>query len=100
MRLQHPQGIDHHDGVLYLADTYNNKIKIKRVFPNTRGVSTFLGTGESGHRDGEGAEATFHEPSGVSVAMGRVFVADTNNHAIRVADLETGAVSTLELKGV
>ena len=100
VRLQHPQGIDHHDGVLYLADTYNNKIKIKRVFPNTRGVSTFLGTGEPGHRDGEGAEATFHEPSGVSVAMGRVFVADTNNHAIRVADLETGAVSTLELKGV
>ena len=98
VRLQHPQGVDHHDGVIYVADTYNNKIK--RLFPNTRSVITFLGTGEPGHRDGEGAEATFHEPSGVSVAAGRVFVADTNNHAIRVADLETGAVSTLELNGV
>ena len=98
VRLQHPQGIDHHDGVLYVADTYNNKIK--RVVPNTRGVATFLGSGEPGRRDGVGVEAEFHEPSGVSVTAGRVFVADTNNHAVRVADLETGMVGTLELKGL
>ncbi len=98
VRLQHPQGIDHHDGVLYVADTYNNKVK--RVFPNTRSVVTFAGSGEPGHRDGEASEAALHEPSGVSVAAGRVFVADTNNHAIRTVDLETGAVGTLELRGV
>ena len=98
VRLQHPQGIDHHDGILYVADTYNNKVK--RLFPNTRSVISFAGTGEPGHRDGEGAEAAFHEPSGVSVAAGRVFVADTNNHAVRTVDLETGVVSTLELRGV
>jgi hypothetical protein len=35
----------------------------------------------------------------VSVAGGRVYVADTNNHAIRVASLATGEVRTLALSG-
>ena len=98
VRLQHPIGIHYHDGVLYIADTYNNKVK--RVFPQTRSVLTMLGTGEPGYLDGEAGEALFHEPGDVSVADGKLYVADTNNHAIRVADLETGEVSTLELKGL
>ena len=98
VRLQHAQGICFHDGVLYVADTYNNKIK--RVFPQTRSVITLLGTGEPGYRDGEGSQALFHEPSGVSIAVGKLYIADTNNHAIRVADLAILEVSTLELKGL
>ena len=98
VRLQHPLGIQFHDGVLYLADTYNNKIK--KVLPLTRSVLTFLGTGEAGHRDGDGGQALFHEPGDVSVAAGKLYIADTNNHAIRVADLKTGEVSTLELRGL
>ncbi len=98
VRLQHPLGIHYHEGVLYIADTYNNKIK--KVFPHTRSVVTFLGAGEPGYRDGEGSQALFHEPGDVSVAAGKLYIADTNNHAIRVADLDTGVVSTLELKGL
>ncbi len=98
VRLQHPIGIHYHDGVLYIADTYNNKVK--RVFPQTRSVLTMLGTGEPGYLDGEASEALFHEPGDVSVAAGKLYVADTNNHAIRVADLETGEVSTLEIRGL
>ena len=98
VRLQHPIGIHFHDGVLYIADTYNNKIK--RVFPQTRSVLTMLGTGEPGYLDDEANQALFHEPGGVSVAAGKLYVADTNNHAIRVADLDTGEVGTLELRGV
>ena len=98
VRLQHPIGIHFHDGVLYVADTYNNKIK--RVFPQTRSVLTMLGTGEPGYLDDEANQALFHEPGGVSVAAGKLYVADTNNHAIRVADLDTGEVGTLELRGV
>ena len=96
--LQHPLGVGWHDGVLYVADTYNNKIK--RLYANTRHVLTFLGTGEAGHRDGPGSQSAFHEPCDVSIAAGRLYVADTNNHAVRVADLETGEVSTLELRGL
>ena len=98
VRLQHPLGIHYYDGVLYVADTYNNKIK--RAFPNTRSVLTLLGTGEAGFRDGEGNQALFHEPTDVSVAAGKLYIADTNNHAIRVADLSTNEVISLELKGL
>jgi len=95
-RLQHPLGVVFHEGVLYVADTYNNKIK--KLFPAVQQVVTFLGTGEAGLRDGE--RPLFDEPGGLSVAHGKLYIADTNNHVIRVADLQTGHVTTLELKGV
>ena len=96
VRLQHPLGVEYHDGLLYVADTYNNKIK--RVSPKDRSSETFLGTGESGMRDGD--HATFNEPSGVSVAFDKLYIADTNNHLIRVADLNTRRVETLQIKGL
>ena len=99
VRLQHPIGITHLDGTLYITDTYNHKIK--RILPGMRSSFTMLGAGELGHRDGPGAtQAQFSEPSGLSIANGKMYIADTNNHLIRVADLETNEVSTLELKGI
>jgi hypothetical protein len=98
VRLQHPIGITNFDGTLFVADTYNHKIK--RVLPATRSAFTLLGTGEPGHRDGPGNQALFSEPSGLSIAGGRVYIADTNNHVIRVVDLETSEVSTLDLAGL
>ena len=75
-----------------MADTYNSKIK--RLDPVTRAVTTFLG-GDRGWQDGVGAEARFDEPGGLSIAQGQLYIADTNNHLIRVADLVTGRVRTL-----
>jgi len=98
VRMQHPIGITHHDGVLYVADTYNHKIK--RVLPKTRSAFTVAGTGSPGHVDGPFAQARFSEPCGLSIANGKMYIADTNNHTIRVADLETSEVATLELEGL
>ena len=89
------RGIDLHDGVLYVTDTYNSKVK--RVFPATRGATTLLGTGSPGHKDGPGSTAEFDEPAGISVADGKLYIADTNNHAIRTADLASLEVTTLVL---
>jgi hypothetical protein len=36
----------------------------------------------------------------LSIAAGKLYIADTNNHAIRVVDLATGEASTLALKGL
>jgi len=96
VRLQHPLGVAYHDGWLYVADTYNNKIK--RVSPKDRTSETFAGTGENGMRDGD--RATLNEPGGVSVASGKLYVADTNNHLIRIIDLKTRRVETLQIKGL
>ncbi|MBN1679299.1 MAG: redoxin domain-containing protein [Anaerolineae bacterium] len=91
--LQHALGITlADDGYLYVADTYNNKIK--RIDPESRESVTFLGTGEEGFADGD--QPLFYEPGGIDFAGGKLYIADTNNHAIRVADLETGEVSTVE----
>ncbi len=98
VRLQHPIGITHFDGTLDVADTYNHKIK--KVLPVTRGAFTLLGTGVSGHQAGPGNQAQFSEPSGLSIAGGKIYIADTNNHAIRVADLDGSEVATLELTGL
>ena len=104
VRLQHPIGIEWHNGELFIADTYNHKIK--KVLPLTRSVQTTLGSGAMGLHDGASRLATFSEPSGLSFATfddGRdplLFIADTNNHAIRVADLKADEVRTLEMQRV
>ncbi len=94
--LQHPQGLCVAGGVVYLADTYNNKIK--RLDPATRACETFAGTGESGLADGPRLDARFREPAGITAGGGRLWVADTGNHALRVIDLATGEVTTLEIR--
>lgn len=97
VRLQHPLGVTvADDGALYVADTYNNKIK--RIDPATRSSETFVGTGEPGAADGESAQ--FYEPGGLDYADGKLYVADTNNHAIRVVDLATRSVSTVSFPNV
>ena len=93
VRLQHCLGVTFAGGVLYVADSYNNKIKACN--PKTREVRSFAGTGKRGDQDGP---AQFYEPGGLSVAGNSLFVADTNNHKIRVVDLDTKAVTTLDLK--
>jgi DNA-binding beta-propeller fold protein YncE len=98
VRLQHPLGVAWHAGALYVADTYNHKIK--RLDPGTAECRAFAGTGEAGRADGDRRAARFSEPSGVSAANGRLYVADTNSHAIRVVDLERGEVTTLALSGL
>ncbi len=97
VRLQHPIGVTFLEGALYVADTYNNKIK--RIDIEERSSTAVAGKGEVGFRDGWAGEACFDDPSGLSAAGGRLYIADTNNHAIRVLDLETEQVSTLELTG-
>jgi DNA-binding beta-propeller fold protein YncE len=94
-RFQHPIGVEHDEGLLYVADTYNHKVKV--VDPGEGVVRTLIGTGTAGRSDGMAAEAELNEPNDVALLDGLVYVADTNNHLIRVLDPSTGLVSTLEL---
>lgn len=98
VRLQHPLGLAWHNGNLYVADTYNHKIKV--VDPKTRQSRSFLGSGMPGKQDGPEAAASFFEPSGLTVVGEKLFITDTNNHAIRVVDLKTKQVTTLSLQGL
>ena len=96
VRLQHPLGLALEGGRLFVADTYNHKVKT--LDPRTGRVSTFAGTGRPGQADG--ARAEFYEPGGLSVANGKLYVADTNNHAVRVIDFKTRSTQTLVMRGL
>ena len=100
VRLQHPFGVAQHAGRLYVADTYNSKIK--GLDPATRRVTTLWGGDSRGLVDGPGPTARFNEPEGLSIAGSRLYIADTNNHAIRVVDLAdpAGPVQTVALLGL
>jgi DNA-binding beta-propeller fold protein YncE len=98
VRLQHPLGVawlagPGGAGRLFIGDTYNHRIKL--LDPSTRRVTAFAGSGVPGHRDGPALAAQFYEPGGLSVAGRTLYVADTNNHAIRTVDVESGEVGTV-----
>lgn len=98
VRLQHPLGVAYANGKLYVADTYNHKIKELTIA--TRTCRTLAGSGERGTRNGAPLVAQFNEPGGITATSAALYVADTNNHLLRRIDLTNRLVSTLELKGL
>ena len=96
VKLQHPLGVLYDDGALYVADTYNHKIK--KLDPYSRRCETLVGTGQAGPDDGPARQARLNEPSGLALAQDKLYIADTNNHRVRVFDLASGLVSTLEVE--
>ncbi|MFA5260372.1 MAG: thioredoxin-like domain-containing protein [Candidatus Omnitrophota bacterium] len=96
-RLQHPLGICKTPESLFIADTYNNKIRMFSLADST--LNTLSGDIRSGFKDGLFQQALFNEPGGLSYMKNQIFIADTNNHSIRVLDLENKRVGTMPLKG-
>ena len=83
VRLQHDLGVAWHDGRIYIADTYNGKIKV--LDPSKGSVTTLVG--------GD----TLEEPGGLSVGGDTLYVADTDHGRIVSVDLKTGKATPLAL---
>ena len=96
--LQHAAGLAFAGTELYVADTYNNKIKL--LEPTSGQVNTLIGSGTAGWQDGPFEQARLFEPEGVQELNGRLYIADTNNHLVRVAVLDTRQVHTFQLRGL
>ncbi|MCY3831634.1 MAG: thioredoxin-like domain-containing protein [Chloroflexi bacterium] len=96
--LQHALGVEGGpDGEIYIADTYNSRIKV--IPAGETGTQTLFGRGGAGgYMDGEPHLVQFDEPGGLSYADGILYVADTNNHVVRAIDLEAGLVDTFEFR--
>ncbi|XP_054272823.1 NHL repeat-containing protein 2 [Macrosteles quadrilineatus] len=86
-KLQHPLAVawSDHKQLLYVADSYNHKIKAIDV--STRNCTTLTGP-----------DLTFNEPGGLCTSENLLYVADTNNHCIKVINLEDNTVKNMELK--
>ena len=85
--LQHPLDVAAAEGHLYVADTYNNKIK-----------AIELGSMRTRTIFGDGSRAVLSEPAGLAVDGGELFIADTNNHRLLLGDLKTGALRPFALR--
>ena len=96
VRLQHPLGVTYDNGSLFVADTYNHKIK--KINISQRSAESWLGTGKPGLKDGKSPQ--FYEPGGLSIANGKMYIADTDNQAIRVVDLKSRDTKTLVIAGL
>lgn len=81
-------------GSLYIADAGNNRI---RKVSSAGIITTIAGTGTAGFSgdNGPAAAAKLNQPEGVSVdASGNIYIADANNHRIRMIDL-SGTITTV-----
>jgi sugar lactone lactonase YvrE len=84
-------------GTVYVADTGNHAI---REMASPGSVTTLAGSaGQEGDADGTGSQALFAYPHGVAVdGSGHIYIADTNNNAIRESTT-AGVVTTLAGNG-
>ncbi|KAK0161514.1 hypothetical protein PV327_009976 [Microctonus hyperodae] len=93
VKLQHPLGVawDSSKNIIYVADTYNHKIKIVDV----------AGKCETLCGDGKPTKShTFDEPSGLAVLpkTNALLIADTNNHCIKMLDRNDGSITTISIE--
>lgn len=79
-------------GNVYVADTYNNRI---RKITQTGVVTTLAGSDSTGHLNGNGLAASFWEPSGVTTdAEGSLYVTDKGNNLIRKISITGYTISS------
>jgi len=84
------------DGVLYVSDTLNHRIR--RIDLGQGTIETIAGTGEAGYAgdDGPAIEAELNNPRKLTLGPdGRLYVGDELNHRIRAIDLESGDITTV-----
>ncbi|QRK09523.1 hypothetical protein JQX13_05140 [Archangium violaceum] len=97
-RFQAPTGLAvTPSGEVVVADTGNNSIRLIQT-DAARTVVTLAGNGKLGHANGPGAQAMFRYPTAVAVGpAGEIYVADSENHVIRLLKREESGwtVSTL-----
>ena len=90
--------------MVLVADTYNHKIKVIDPFRNE--VFTWLGNGKAGIKDENTFNGAFNEPSGFASLFDparkdiKIYIADCNNHAIRMVYYDQGDTQTVELRHV
>ncbi|MGC8581511.1 MAG: thioredoxin-like domain-containing protein [Thermoplasmata archaeon] len=99
-RLQHPIGIYAFGDKIYVADTYNHAIK--EINLEKKIVSTIIGYRNSVCKvdDPHCDTLLLYEPNDVKLSGNTLYIADTNNHLIRMYDLGKNILNTYHINGL
>jgi DNA-binding beta-propeller fold protein YncE len=96
---QHPLGICADGNNIYVADTYNHSIRLIDI--GSHSVSTLVGRKNietvCNIEDLQCGTLGLFEPSDVKVANSMLYIADTNNHLIRIFDPSRKALTTMKI---
>ncbi|MFQ5482852.1 MAG: thioredoxin-like domain-containing protein [Nitrospinaceae bacterium] len=95
--LAQPSGLSVGGDKLYFADSETSAVRSVRL-DRIGLTATYIGSGlfDFGDKDGTGREAVLQHPLDVHHVDGAVFIADSYNHKIKVLDLATQEVHTVE----
>jgi sugar lactone lactonase YvrE len=99
--LASPSGLVVHDGRLYIADTFNGRIRA--VDLSTGLIATVAGDGGEYRfqSPGEPPSASLSRPSGIAVdTHGNLFLTDSDSHLIRWWDPDTKAIVRVAGSGI
>ncbi|MDJ0924381.1 MAG: thioredoxin-like domain-containing protein [Acidimicrobiia bacterium] len=86
---------DDSGATVFIADSGHHRVVAADA--TTGEINAVYGSGRAGFQNGAALEAQFDSPQGLAYddATGLLYVADTNNHAVRTIDTATGEISTL-----
>jgi serine/threonine protein kinase, bacterial len=86
-------------GNVYVSDNLSSRVRM--IGADSHIVSTIAGSGATGFANGAPTRAEFNHPTGIAVdRSGNVYVADTNNEAIRMIAAGSRSVTTLAGDGM
>ncbi len=87
-KLQHPLSVAFKDDKLYVADSYNHKIKvITELKAKSAMCETLVFDNDN-----------FDEPGGLAVQGNNIFIADTNHHSVKKVNLDSLEVGDVVLE--
>ena len=96
-RLNSPSGValDASGNSLYIADTFNHRVRRVDLLANPPTINTVVGNGNAGFIDNTTAiNGELNQPTAVALdALGNLYIADKNNHRIR--KVTAGILSTV-----
>lgn len=84
------------EGNLWISDSGHNRIL--KISPAGK-VLDSIGNGKQGDSEGSFSEASFYEPHGLALKGNLLYIADTKNNKIKLADLEKRSVKTIAGNG-
>lgn len=82
----------HNAPVFFIANSGQNNILVVSL---TGEIIWKIGSGRNGFRDGNFENAEFSMPEGMLYSAGRLYVADSGNHSIRLINFKEKTVSTI-----